>query len=83
MRSRLDRVAERSGRWVDMAFLFIRFDFTLQIQAPRRISCVSSCKRERFSFTFPVTEDLQGNGTESDVTTESRDIFAALSMTYA
>ena len=40
-----------------MAFLFIRFDFTPQIQAPRQLFCVSSCKGGRFSFTFPVTEE--------------------------
>ena len=26
------RAGERNGRWVDMAFLFIRFDFSSQIQ---------------------------------------------------
>ena len=64
------RAGERNGRWVDMAFLFIRFDFSSQIQASRRSFEASACKRGRFSFTFPVTEALPGIWAEPGVTTE-------------
>ena len=60
-----------------MAFLFIRFDFTLQIKAPERVSEVSACKGWRFSFTFLVTEELAGIWAGPGVTTEWIGIYVA------
>ena len=60
-----------------MTFRFIRFDFTLQIQAPDRASGVSACKGGRFSFTILVIYDFSGIWVESGVTTEWMAMFVA------
>ena len=66
-----------------MVFLFIRFDFSSQIQASRRSFEASACKRGRLSFTFPVTEEFTRKSVELGMTTELRELLAAFVMSYA
>ena len=54
-RSKLDQAGERNGRWIDIAFLFVRFDFSSQIQGHRRLAGLSGGNYGRYTFVIAVT----------------------------